>query len=85
MPCIIGSGGLFKKTGAGHSARSLSRVFPIANESFQNVKKGLNWSFVMFSILSNILSKGMDISECIHGTFFLYTQIKQRSFPDLVT
>lgn len=68
--------------GAGHSGRSLCRIFPIANESFQNPKKGLHWSVVMFSLLSNILSKGMDISERIHGTLFLYTQIEQWSLPD---
>lgn len=36
----------------------------------------------MFSLLSGILSKGMDISECIHGTLFPRTRIKQRSLPD---
>ena len=36
----------------------------------------------MFSLLSNVLSKGMDISERVHGTLFLYTQIKLWSLPD---
>lgn len=52
---------------AGHGARSLPRIFPVVSEVFQNLKKGLNWSFVTFCLLSNILSNGMDISECIHG------------------
>lgn len=37
----------------------------------------------MFSLLSNMLSKGMGISEHIHGTLFLYSEIKQWSLPDL--
>lgn len=51
---------------AGHGARSLPRIFPIVSEAFQNTKSS-NWSFVTFLLLSNILSKGMDISECIRG------------------
>lgn len=52
--------------GAGHGARLLPRIFPIVSEAFQNPKKSLNLSFVTFCLLSNIISKGMDISECIH-------------------
>lgn len=53
--------------GAGHGARSLPRIFPVVSEALQNPKKSINWSFVTFCLLPNILSKGMDISECICG------------------
>lgn len=49
--------------GAGHGARSLPRMFPVVSEAFQNPKKSLNGSLVMFCLFSNILSKGMDISS----------------------
>lgn len=72
-------GCLRRQVGARHSARSLPRIISVANESFHNPEKGLNWGFVIFPVFSQHIFQRDDCTWA-----YEWNSISEHSNPAVV-